>query len=95
MKDNQPQFGHLVTFNEDNLTLTLHGPYDYEIDVEDWTDSAQVLDWIFQIERKPWCSAEMLHQFVHAIQEICHIRFDEGAQGVFCPFGQNRKVKWR
>jgi hypothetical protein len=88
-------FGPLVTFNEQNLTLTLHGPYDYEIDIEEWTDSAEMLDWILQIANKTWCSPELLYQFVMAIEEICHIRFDNGAQGVFCPFGQSKTVKWR
>ncbi len=87
-------FGPLTTFDENHLTLTLHGPYDYEIDVTDWVNPAEVLDWVFQIAKKPWCSAEMLQQFVHAIELICRIKFDGCAQGVFCPFGQSKTVKW-
>jgi len=34
------------------------------------TNSAQVLDWIFQIEEKTWASSQVIGDFVAAIAEI-------------------------
>lgn len=62
------------------------GPYPYEIDLEDCTDSAQVLDWIAQLSHKQWCSAADIGDLVRALDDI----FD--LQAHFCPWGQNKTI---
>jgi|SRR5690349_13015926 len=65
------------------------------IDINDLNSTGEVLDWIFQIKTKGWCTAEMLDEFIDSIEEICQIHFGNNAQGVFCPGGSSRKVNWK
>lgn len=42
----------------------------YQVDVDEMTTSAEILDWIFQIEEKTWASSAVVGDFVAAIAEI-------------------------
>ena len=66
-------------FNSKNLTLTHENGY--EIDVESWTTSAEVLDWIFQIHSKTWNNADTMQGLILAIEEIID------PQANLCSFG--------
>jgi hypothetical protein len=68
------------TFNRKNLTLTHENGY--EIDVETWTTSAQVLDWIFQIHAKGWEDAAPA--LLDAMEDIID------PQANLCSFGQEK-----
>jgi hypothetical protein len=58
-------------FNKKNLTLRHSGAgKGYEIDLEECTTSAGVLDWIFQIESKTWASEEDLGYLVRALNVL-------------------------
>lgn len=74
-----PSFERLVEFakidswqfNHGLLTLTtFQGGYPYEIDLETCTSSAKILDWIFQIESKTWCTPELLHDLIRIFRII-------------------------
>jgi len=76
------------TFNSKNLTL-LHENPTYEIDLERCTSSAQVLDWIFQINAKTWaddfCVADLVHAF----------RVTLDPQRTLCSFGREKPAEYR
>lgn len=60
---------------------------DYEIDLEDISDSARMLDWIFQIEAKAWATDKDIADLVSAIQTI----FDP--QASLCSGGISKTIE--
>lgn len=42
----------------------------YDVPVYDLTDSAEILDWIFQVEEKSWATSEITGEFVEALRTI-------------------------
>ena len=52
-----------------NLTLA-HSSEGYEIDFERIHSSAAILDWIFQIQQKPWADARTMHDLLRALDDI-------------------------
>ena len=78
----------------DRLVLVVHGPYDYEIDLERCGTPAQLLDTVFQVSRKTWCDRALAGELLAAVQEACRAQFGKSAQGVFCPYGTAMKVGW-
>ena len=71
------------------LTLT-HDGAGYEIDLETCTHSARVLDWIFQVTAKRWCTAHDAHLLLLALDELLY------PQATLCSFGQSKtlNVRW-
>lgn len=53
----------------DRTILTLTG-YGYEVDLEQMTTSAGMLDWIFQVAKKGWCTPDCLYGLIEALQEL-------------------------
>ncbi len=70
-------------FNEDNLTLYCK-KHDYEIDLERLTKSSEILDWVFQIHSKSWCTPELMWNFLIAISDLLC------PQKNFCSGGSNK-----
>ena len=59
----------------DNQTLEFIGEAGwYEIDLEDITDSARMLDWIFQVQHKPWVTDAIMGDLLRAFHDIFHPR---------------------
>jgi hypothetical protein len=61
--------------NAKALTLEIHGKhggedYEYEIDLECINNSAQMLDWIFQVRQKTWASNEVTGELLNALEDI-------------------------
>ncbi len=62
-------------YNPNNFTLkfdkTVGGdhPY-YEIDLEKCNTSAEVLDWIFQVKNKNWCSDQDIADLLSAFDDL-------------------------
>jgi hypothetical protein len=44
----------------------------YEVDLEEMTTSAQMLDWIFQIRRKTWCTSEDAGDLLQLLDRLLH-----------------------
>ena len=89
--------GHERVEIADNLTLQLfdaRGFNCYEIDLERCTDSAQVLDFIFQVQSKNWATPKLMFDLLKALDQACEQYFGNPVQGVFCSLGIDRKVKW-
>jgi hypothetical protein len=66
----------------------------YEFPIERMASAAQVLDWIFQINPKKWCSPFHLKAFIRCLDQISDMYFGINAQALFCPMGVNNKVDW-
>ena len=62
----------------------------YQIDLERCTNSAQLLDWLFQIQGKNWCSPELIFDLMTFFDDL----IVGGVQGKFCPCGEDQKVNW-
>ena len=80
-----------------NLTLQLfdaRGFWCYEIDLERCTNSAQVLDFIFQVQGKQWATPKLMFNLLRAFDRACGQCFGNPVQGVFCSLGVDHKVKW-
>ena len=66
-----------------------NGRREYEVDLEECADSAQVLDWIFQIRGKAWADARTISDFLNALHDILH------PQQNLCSGGANKQIKPR
>jgi len=59
------------TFNTTNACLEHPmGTSPYQVPVYEMTNSAEILDWIFQIEEKTWATSQVIGDFVAAIADI-------------------------
>ena len=75
-------------FDRERLTLAypVTRNYQYEIDLEEMTCSAEILDWIFQIRGKTWATPQVMHDLLKAIQILIH------PQQNVCSWGKDRRV---
>jgi hypothetical protein len=87
-----------VYFQKSNLTIQIESDdgkdWLYEVDLENCTDSAQILDYILQIADKDWCTPQILYDLIKEIEKASREVHRKNAQGVFCPLGENQKVSW-
>lgn len=67
----------------------------YSIHIHQLTDTAEVLDFLFQVSGKGWCKSKHIKGFLDCLEEVSDKYFDENAQGVFSPFGSFRKIDWK
>lgn len=72
------------TVNESKLTLDHDDGY--QIDLEEMTCSAEMLDWIFQINAKPWATVDDLGQLIKALNTIFR------PQRTLCGFGVDHQL---
>ncbi len=85
-----------VKFKPENLTLLVNIGYWYEVDLERCNNSAQLLDWIFQVAGKlDKDGAEIVWELLHALNLVSRLVFGKSVQGVFCPFGYDHEVDWK
>ena len=87
-----------VYFQKKDLTIQIESDngkdWLYEVDLENCTDSAQLLDYTLQIAGKSWCTPQVLYEFVQELENACREVHDTNAQRVFCPMGKSQKVNW-
>ncbi len=60
------------------------GPGRYDIDLKQCTTSAEVLDWIMQVEEKRWATDQVLAEFVREIRRILN------PQATLCSWGKEQ-----
>lgn len=95
MKSLSPNHQHpRVQIDINRLVLTVHGDYPYEVDLERCTTPAQLLDFILQVSKKPWCDRALAGELLAAIETASRVELDTTAQGAFCPGGRPMKVDW-
>jgi hypothetical protein len=78
------QWGRWI-FNANNLTLVQSENTWYEIDLETITDSAEMLDWIFQMAQKSWVSTEDLGNLIRGFEDLF------SPQANLCSGGRNKQ----
>ncbi len=71
---------HPWTFNRSNLTL--EHPNSYWVDLERCNTSAEMLDWIFQVNTKGWATPEVIAGLVHALRDLLHPQANLCSMGV-------------
>lgn len=52
--------------------LTLEHATGYEVSLRDCTDSAAILDWIFQVRQKTWADESTLVGLLSAFEDVLH-----------------------
>jgi len=85
-----------VTFHPETGVISFwsEGAEVYDFAVDRLSSGSEVLDFFLQVSNKGWCTGEHLKSFLDCLQEITDLYFENGAQGVFCPGGINKKVDW-
>jgi hypothetical protein len=79
------RWGHWE-FDAERLVLMYeHGRHEYEVDLEDMTTSAGMLDWIFQVNTKGWASREEIGDLVQALDDLLR------PQANLCSGGMDKK----
>jgi len=79
-------------YHPSNLTLECRdecGFFIYEIDLERCRTSAEVLDWIFQVQGKTWATAEIVNNLLEALDDLLN------PQGTLCSFGKSSTINPR
>jgi len=61
-------------------------PESYYIPLQEITDSAHMLDWIFQLRMKTWVTNDMMGDLLTAFQEIFY------PQATLCGAGRDKKL---
>jgi hypothetical protein len=75
------------TLDTKALSLDLYSDrHSYSIDLTDITDSARMLDWIFQIQLKTWSTNEIIGDLISAFQDIYR------PQGSLCGQGISKTI---
>lgn len=87
----------LVTFDPDTGVISFwdDGREAYDFTIDRLSSGSEVLDWFFQIGGKHWCTGQHLMAFRDCLEEITDLYFQNNAQGVFCPGGNNQEVDWK
>ena len=85
-------------FNKDLKTITIfddQSNYKYEIDLDDCIKASEILDSIFHIHCKEWCTNAMLRDVFYSLQDACKYYFDCDIQEAICYNGSNKKINWK
>jgi len=83
-------------YNPNNLTLEIakKGAYPksnpYYVDLEQCNTSAEMLDWIFQLKNKTWCSDKDIADLLRAFDDLM-----DTVQGKVCSGGINRRFNFK
>ncbi|MFT6503015.1 MAG: hypothetical protein ACJASQ_003147 [Crocinitomicaceae bacterium] len=85
-----------VLFDKENEAILFYNGEKevYSIGLNQLTDTAETIDFIFQVAGKGWCKSKHIKEFVDCLNEISDLYFDTSAQGVICPFGSFMKIDW-
>lgn len=88
-----------VFFDSEIGWIRIHTKYPttshtYDIEISRMNHPGQILDFILQINRKPWCDGELIKELLEVFEEACRESFGICAQGIFCPNGKSQKRNW-
>lgn len=71
------------TLNPKNLSLEREH---YDISLKSIKNSAELLDWIFQVQSKTWAEPQVLHDLLAAFDDVLH------PQENYCSMGVDHQV---
>ncbi len=87
-----------IYFQKHNLTIQIYSDHKkewlYGVDLENCTNSAEILDYIFQIAAKKWRTPQILYDLIKEIEEAWKKIHGKNAQLTFC-LGKNQTIKWK
>lgn len=85
-----------VIFDKESEAILFYSGEDeeYWIGLDQLKNTAEVIDFIFQVAGKSWCKSKHIKEFVDCLNEISNLYFDTSAQGVICPYGSFMKIDW-
>jgi TIR domain len=85
-----------VTYDEKTKTIKvwLHEQHPYEVSLDRLNSGAELIDFVLQINAKGVCTPEHIKAFLDCVEQLTDRYFQKNAQGIFCPFGENKEVKW-
>lgn len=75
--------------------LLLPKSHKYPIDLTYENTTAKLLDTLLHVNRKPWATPELMKALLDAVEDACRDNFNNGAQGVYCPFGRYMHINWK
>lgn len=89
-KRNRTKWGNWI-YHPGNFTLECQDErgFIYEIDLDRCRTSAEVLDWIFQVQGKTWATAEIVKYLLEALDDLLT------PQGTLCSFGVSSTINPR
>ena len=76
------------SYDAKRFTLT-YGPENYDVELNECRNSAEVLDWILQVTHKTWMTPHGVRDFVKVINDILH------PQGNICSGGVDTTINPR
>lgn len=85
-----------VTYDEKTKTIKvwLNQQSPYEISLDRLNSGAELIDFVLQINAKGVCTPEHIKAFLDCVEQLSDRYFHKNAQGIFCPLGENKEVKW-
>lgn len=83
----RPNLWRYEPSNHTLLLLRSNGDFEYEIDLDECSTSAEVLDWIAQVAGKIWATDAVVADLVRALDDVLAL------QENLCGSGQSRKLK--
>lgn len=69
-----------------HLVLEENGSEAYAVPLEEMTDSARMLDWIFQLKGKTWATNDIMGDMLSALDDLI------GPQGTLCSGGHGKTL---
>ncbi|MFN0149601.1 MAG: hypothetical protein ACKVU1_02690 [bacterium] len=91
----KPPWAEVKTCHFDRERLVIVVDRGSEFDIEECTNSAQMLDRIYKIAHKSWCTPEILRDLLLTIERACHEVHGQSVQALLCPWGRSRRVSWK
>ncbi|TBX64778.1 TIR domain-containing protein [Flavobacterium silvisoli] len=67
---------------------------EYWIGIDQLNTTGEILDFIFQVNGKRWCTSKHIREFINCIEEMSGIIFGTSAQGIICPGGALMEIDW-
>ena len=90
LKSNRTAWGCWI-YHPENFTLECSDErgFIYEVDLELCRTSAEMLDWIFQVSKKTWATADIVKDLLTAFDDLL------SPQATLCSFGRNGQINPR
>lgn len=75
---------------EKAIYIDYGGGNPYIVPIHRLHNSTELVDWIYQIRSKDWCTAQLILEFIDAVEYACQFEFDTPAQLMF----KDELVEW-
>ena len=80
-------------FDRDLMTLT-NVKHDYEIDLEEISNSAQILDWLYQVFNKGWGNPLAIYHLLEAFEDLLSPQSNYCSGAILGGSGRSYPARW-